>query len=134
MAHVIVDVAFKMCNPYTPSRITSQSQRDPKFRRKVGEYYGQLPSGTEESAKWFNLTCMITGTRGSDKSSKNNPDGAVIVAHITPLNTPSSMWKQIGITQADINHPRNALILLSKLESLFDRLQNLLYSARVDFR
>ena len=119
-------------NPYTESVISVD--RDPQFRvAVVAHYYPQsvlpLPAASSSSScssgpvaagsrivkdAHGKVACMVSGELGSHTQ--------VIAAHIHPHCSPIDTLNYAGLTRAEVDSVRNALLLADGIEKAFDRL------------
>lgn len=89
---------------------TTESKRDPNFRKKVIRYY-QRESSSGKSVKCQILDKYVTLADAQD---------TIIAAHIWKASTRGKDLEEFGLCAEDVNSARNGLFLTKGLEDAFD--------------
>ena len=97
-------------NPWNDLHSSRSSQRPSDFKEKVHQYYNYGQEYNPAKVK-----CMLTGWVGNHQS--------VPAAHIVPRSVKLDALQACGMDRADIDHPRNALLLSKNIEDSFDTMR-----------
>jgi hypothetical protein len=106
---LICNIAIKENNLWTNTQVESTSERNNSYRKDFLKSLGYTPKKRKQ------FPCMVTGQSGDGEE--------VVAAHLAPAKSKARILDSIGMTEQDINSPRNFLLLSKNIEKAFDKLQ-----------
>ena len=99
---------LRKLDPWRDSKRSVQEQAD--FKAALLEFYG-CDAGADERQNPM-ATCMVSG--------KVFPQPVVIASHLWKHSTHGDGLDEFGLRVADLNSPRNGLLMASEIEAAFD--------------
>lgn len=116
---IMVNNTIKSLNPYTQSYASfgkikgNKSERGDYFRENLLQHLGYTTANSATMSQQLPVRCMVSGIESSKKDD-------IRAAHIIPAKTQFGTLQSLNLNEADVDSPKNGLLLAFNIERAFD--------------